>query len=255
MDKVACDVALNVFGARVPVERAIRGLLYHCEICADVLIPKRGRIKQYHYAHKTIQVCSGMTQEHIKACELAASWLVAGNYIRMYMMKRYANDDYLFVDSDLFRVPVYDRVSFEHRLGNSRLDVAFLNGDTVVLNVEVYHTHKTDNYADRSLIPWIEIRADDLLNQRRFFVTQSNVFKNVLVRELKVLSPKPVKPLPSTIKADLEFLRTIALRKRDDLPRVPYPDWDVNNPASFHDWLRRRDEVRQLRLQADTTRG
>lgn len=55
---------------RVTINRALRGREYTCLECNGIMIPKKGEIKQHHFAHKSEYSCSGEGQKHLYVKEL-----------------------------------------------------------------------------------------------------------------------------------------------------------------------------------------
>ena len=59
--------ALNNEGDRVHIKDAIKGGVYMCEICGSHLLPKQGKIKEWHFAHENKKDCDSwheMTEWH-----------------------------------------------------------------------------------------------------------------------------------------------------------------------------------------------
>lgn len=63
--------ALGTNGQAVHISRALRGETYICPVCHGKMIAKQGAIKQHHFAHEQVQVCSPQEVARI----VARHWL------------------------------------------------------------------------------------------------------------------------------------------------------------------------------------
>lgn len=73
---------------RVTINKALRGKEYQCLECNGIMIPKKGQIKQHHFAHKSEYTCTGEGQKHLYVKELIFEILLL--------------DDFLFTDAKIY---------------------------------------------------------------------------------------------------------------------------------------------------------
>ena len=132
-----------------------------CRYCGSALIPRRGDSRAWCYAHKpnVPGVCpatrrDGDTDLHSSVQQRIAEQLKGPGPLRLFRDGR--------------RLDVLPRswtaVAIEHTVGERRVDVALLDGERVVLAIEVRVTHAVDADKARVLaerdVPWIEVPVD-----------------------------------------------------------------------------------------------
>lgn len=85
-------VALDGYD-RITINNALRGKEYQCLECNGIMIPKKGEIKQHHFAHKSDYSCSGEGQKHLYIKELIFEILQLDEYLlngaKIYMEKSF----------------------------------------------------------------------------------------------------------------------------------------------------------------------
>lgn len=78
---------------RVTINKALRGKEYQCLECNGIMIPKKGEIKQHHFAHKAEYSCSGEGQKHLYVKELIYEILQMDEYLlkgaKVYLEKTF----------------------------------------------------------------------------------------------------------------------------------------------------------------------
>ena len=132
-------VALDDHQIDTLISDAIPNRKYFCLDCKGEVLPKRGKIKKHHYAHKNKTQCEG-NSESIQ--HKTAKYLIHKYFHNMSITQCCigCNNKKKFEFSDVLHS------SEEYSYKKYRIDVALLS-DNDVLNyaIEVEHTHKTEN--------------------------------------------------------------------------------------------------------------
>lgn len=70
MSNVKIKIAKNKDGDITLIDDATNIEEYYCFDCNTLLIPKKGKIKNHHFSHKSNLQCRGETSEHLYGKEL-----------------------------------------------------------------------------------------------------------------------------------------------------------------------------------------
>lgn len=132
-----------------------------CDVCKGELIVCYGnKITRPYLRHKTKvnHEPASETWEHQEAKGLIIEYLNSGG-------------DCVFGHSCNGRIthtsfPMGLKYAEEVSFKKSQLDVAGMNSDgKVVVNLEIYHTHRTAKVCDRDSLVWVEVKASEVINK------------------------------------------------------------------------------------------
>jgi hypothetical protein len=155
------DSDANIVHAR----DAVPGVRYSCPCCESALVLHTGPIKARHFAHKATTTCDGETVAHITAKLLIAQ------VIREHAAK--GPQISLRCTCDKCHVPfekplpsdAFSASQVEVPVGRFVCDVVAIKEDAAVLAVEIRKSHAVDDDKASALeLPWIELKADDVLD-------------------------------------------------------------------------------------------
>ena len=159
---------------------ARRDNAYFCPSCEQQLILKRGKIKTPHFAHKSESKCSGETIQHkiakLRIADAITNWKVGKTEapkIGVGCQHGWCNEKKW--------MPMPETVSkavLERPIGEYRVDVALMNGETPIAAIEVKVSHSVDRTKQKTLpIPFIEVEADAILGDPTAFISIRDTLK------------------------------------------------------------------------------
>lgn len=168
--KVASDELLVPYGVDpdaniVHARDASPGVVYSCSCCETVLVLHAGQIKARHFAHKANTACDSETLAHITAKLLIAKVIrehhhAIGPGIRLECTCGECHAAF----EKLLPADVFTASRVEVPVGRFICDVVAFKEDAAVLAVEVFKSHAVDSDKAGALkLPWIELRADQVL--------------------------------------------------------------------------------------------
>lgn len=90
-----CDIMIQFWVAldgnnRITINKALRGKEYECLECHGKMIPKKGEIKAWHFAHKSDFSCDGEGQKHLYIKELIYEVLTLDSTLSNQMHKKWS---------------------------------------------------------------------------------------------------------------------------------------------------------------------
>lgn len=154
-------IALNE-GIYTHVNNSIKGNKYKCIKCNDILIPKKGMIKEHHFSHISKKICNNngesfehkyskqYIQDNIQNININKKCLICGNIY-------YLN----------FKNCV---VKQEYKIFNFIVDLAVFENDILKYVIEIEHTHKTEWHKKRIIetypLIFIEIKTKNIINDK-----------------------------------------------------------------------------------------
>lgn len=167
MNELRIPLALDEHARIVSPEAASKDFKYFCPSCGDLLVLKKGEIKQAHFSHKASDACSQETVIH----KLAKSLIV--QVIRDWKEKR---GDAPTIERKcpecgsytVQKIPERVEGAIEERKLDSGYiaDVAILFNQDVIAVVEVKVCHAVDEIKKTNIgIPFIEVLGEDVINQ------------------------------------------------------------------------------------------
>jgi predicted RNA-binding Zn-ribbon protein involved in translation (DUF1610 family) len=174
----AVPLGLAPDGSLVRPEYAFERVAYRCPGCGRDVVLRRGELRRPHFAHRSGEGCSTESVLHRSAkaelLRVISEWK-AGAGPRPCVSRpcpRYACDGGVVQD-------VPDDVT--HAIAEVRLpggmigDVVLYRGDAVAAVVEIVATHHVDDEkARRFTVPWMELRAEDVLDRPYWWVASQD---------------------------------------------------------------------------------
>ena len=153
---------------------------YFCPACGQELILRRGKIMSPHFAHKSKSECSGETIKHQVAnrriSDAIASWKrgeTEAPKIGVACQHDWCNETKW--------MPMPEKVSeafLELTIGEYRVDVAMMNGETPISAIEVKVSHSVDKTKRNELpIPFIEVEADAIIDDPTTIISIRDTLK------------------------------------------------------------------------------
>ncbi|MEW6420219.1 MAG: competence protein CoiA family protein [Deinococcota bacterium] len=121
---------------------------------------RQGRVVVAHFSHKPGSTCAGESVLHLAAKMRLVEALT--NRERPFVIRRVCQRfGCEATHNQPWEPPAFDHAAEEIALGAYRLDVAAMQGDSVVLGFEVYHSHRVGRVkAARLRVPWLELQAE-----------------------------------------------------------------------------------------------
>lgn len=165
---------LNSSGSLVRPEDAVQGEAYRCPGCRASVALRRGEFRRPHFAHRAGEGCSTESSLHraakLELLRVVAEWKL-GLGPRPCVSRPCPRHD---CDGGIVQ-DVPDDITHavaEVRVGGGVVaDVALYRGDQLAAVVEVLATHRVGlEKAVRLTIPWMELRAQDVLERPYWWV-------------------------------------------------------------------------------------
>lgn len=166
-DEFMVPLGIDPKGNPVRPFQAQKGVPYLCPECKERLILRKGDVRAHHFSHRQDSECNPETRLHKSAKALVVKMvndLIAGAAKSPKLFSRHSLCG--GGSSGLLTTDI-TRAEEEYRLPFGRiLDVAILNGDKVVLGVEIYVTHRVCAMKRNSMteIPWVEVGAWNIIH-------------------------------------------------------------------------------------------
>lgn len=138
---------------------------YKCPECKNVVIPRQGKIRTAHFAHKAnVSTCSyfdrpGESQYH-KIAKIAIMSLLQnnGSFTTYYRCKGYSKIPHIAYQH--IKLLEGDEIILEYKSKDYIADIAIVNRGHVRTIIEIYHTHATTSFVRPE--PWFELRTCDI---------------------------------------------------------------------------------------------
>jgi hypothetical protein len=167
MNELRIPLALDESTRVVSPEAASKDCKYFCPSCGDLLVLRKGEIKQAHFSHKATDTCSQETVIH----KLAKSLIVQA--IRDWKEKK---GDAPTIERKCLECGTYtvqkipervDGAVEERKLDSGYIaDVAILSNQSVVAVIEVKVHHAVDEDKKTNIgVPFIEVLGEDVIKQ------------------------------------------------------------------------------------------
>ena len=227
---------MNQYGLEIPYayegdgvtvitpERAVRGMSYLCPSCNQVCTVRRGDVKVAHFGHlaknKSCSI-SRETYEDMKAkCliydVLSGDDTVSINGITLFVPRscEYGEMHYQPVELNArFGNPLIEHTIPTGNGGSIRADVAIEKEGKIRLVIEIVKTNAVDKDKIEKLgdIPWIEVKASDVLEGGIVLPTNSG---NMSPLDKCPSPPKPVSTSPDTNQQPSRPRRMTSRRRR-----------------------------------------
>lgn len=154
-------IAYNENKVAIPIELAEKHKTYKCYDCGEDLIPKLGKKKAHHYAHKSDSRCTGESWQHIYCKSLITRYYT--NMQFLINCKKCSHKSTEIITSDF-------KPEEEKSCGKYKLDVGFTNKGIITHAIEIFHTHVTEEekhkYLLQNSIKMLEIKTSEILKQR-----------------------------------------------------------------------------------------
>jgi hypothetical protein len=151
---------------------AVKGINYFCPCCSKPFIFRKGKIKRPHFAHKSDSNCSSESIFHKTAKLLIQKsildFLHNGGERPSFFRK--CSDCFSNGHRQRFN-DIFDDVLLEFRLPSGFiLDVALMSKGRCLAGIEVFYTHKVDDYKSHYLeVPFIEVKASSIISNPLIF--------------------------------------------------------------------------------------
>ncbi|HJV81341.1 competence protein CoiA family protein [Noviherbaspirillum sp.] len=154
------DPDANIVHAR----DAIPNIAYTCPSCETELVLHAGPIKARHFAHKANTACDGETLAHITAKLLIAKVIREHPSTGPSIHLRCACDECHTSFEKLLPSDAFSASKVEEPVGKYICDVVAIKAGAAVLAIEILKSHSVeDDKASALGLPWIELKADDVL--------------------------------------------------------------------------------------------
>jgi hypothetical protein len=139
-----------------------------CDSCKGEIVLCWGAQVSPYIKHKSGKSCENTAGEsfiHKRAKQLLVSFLNRGYEISFYSNCNRCNSELTILIPDE-ELEFKEEVSYTSSEGKKCIfDVAGLNyTNNIIFGIEVFHKHKTDNIEPRKDIPWVEVRAIEVIN-------------------------------------------------------------------------------------------
>ena len=170
----AVPVAVSADGRLVQPAEGTRGERFRCPGCGTEVILRKGRVKRPHFAHRGGDACSPESALHRAAKgllrQVVTDWKrgVGPSPCVTRPCPSYPCAGAIVQDipADVTHALEEVRVS-----DGSVADVVLFRGDVPAVAIEVLATHRvTSVKAQRLRLPWMEVRAADLLDRPFWWV-------------------------------------------------------------------------------------
>lgn len=164
-------------GNLVFIDDVITGETYYCQFCGGIVIPKRGKIKLHHFAHKNVTPsCSYETYLHRQAKERIYKWLLNKNEIFVYITEtckcvESCAYSYLYTytsDKPCHKVHKFNIKKYFHPVGIEKQSGKFVadilmesnNEKHIPLFIEIFVNHKCSDDKIKSGYKIIEFKIE-----------------------------------------------------------------------------------------------
>jgi predicted RNA-binding Zn-ribbon protein involved in translation (DUF1610 family) len=167
-------VAVSAGGSLVRPHDAVQDQPYRCPGCGADVVLRRGKVRRPHFAHRGGEGCSSESTLHRAAkaqlLHVVEAWKagVAPRPCISRSCPRYDCDGGVVQDlpDDITHAAAEVRVA-----GGLVADVALYRGDKLAALIEVLVTSRVgDEKARRFADPWVELRAEDVLDRPYWWV-------------------------------------------------------------------------------------
>lgn len=157
--KIKIAIAKDKDNNDVLIQNANKNNKYYCYDCDEELIPKKGKIKIHHYAHKSKNKCTGESWQH-KYCKK-----IIGQYLpnlhfeykceNCSTQNHYEFNNHICTEEWTYQSYIFDLALHE----NNNIDTA----------IEIYHKHKTEQNKMFDIIyqgiKFIEVSTHEVLSK------------------------------------------------------------------------------------------
>lgn len=160
-------IAKTLDGAYIKVEEATSGTPYQCPECAGRLIPRKGGVKRWHFAHCPGSLCGGEGARHTIAKHMIASMLGEIKAIPFLCFCDLATTPY--------RIDISD-VKVENKWLDYRCDITCKVNKKEIF-IEVVDTHPVPEEKQDSL-------GDNLVKIEIYSLTDKDIFQGITLKLL-----------------------------------------------------------------------
>lgn len=165
MESLKVPYGLENSGQLVTAAKAQKNKTYFCPNCNSQLVRRAGEIKVKHFAHPSSSNCSQESILHITAKKLIESAIRSNSLskIEITLQNKCYQCDVEFDTTLPFGT--FTSAAQEVAVANYVCDVVGYRSGVISLGIEIFHTHEVDGEKAAKLpIPWIELKAEDVIN-------------------------------------------------------------------------------------------
>lgn len=158
-----------------------------CKLCNGDLILCYGGIKGFYLRHKKLNKClknlGGESYEHFIAKNILTQYLNFNiNDLNKIILNKKCGD------CENIKFPV-EIIKFKTEVSNEdktcRYDIGGLDeNNNLIFGIEIYHSHRATNFNIRSEIPWVELKAQEIINKLNINFFTLIDFEDILCNEV-----------------------------------------------------------------------
>lgn len=201
MNKLKIPYAFTQNKNIVKPQKANKHDKFTCPQCDNKVVLKKGKIRQPHFAHKKDTECSLESVQHIIAKEMIVyACENPTNMIHPHHDPLSPTDVLIFRKCQKCGNGAYgnilvgdigdiDAVETEVRVGNYRVDVAFMSCGIPEYAIEVVHTHKVEDKKWDDFAKWefpcIEVKCQDVIDSWEHSQEDMPSFRNLFLKPIQ----------------------------------------------------------------------